>query len=106
MLLAPLLLLGLSNLSASETEPVFSGYISDSSHSCQATNNTPQSLERFKHNPQFFSPENASEGICLGLACAWLQAVVGQVDTRLLLNQRLQTCSRDSVQSWQYRNHS
>ena len=106
MLLAPLLLLGLSNLSASETKPVFSGYISDSSHSCQATDNTPQSLERFKHNTQFLSPENSSEGICLGLACAWLQAVVEQIDTHLLLSQRLQTCSRDSVQGWQHHNHS
>ncbi|WP_161787508.1 hypothetical protein, partial [Endozoicomonas numazuensis] len=106
MLLVPILLLVLSSLSANEIELVFSGYLSDSGSSCKVADNTPQPLECFKQNTRLLSSENASEGICLGLACAWLQAVVGQEDTRLLLSQRLHTCSRDSAQGWQYNNHS
>ena len=109
LLLLPLLLMP-PCLSASETEPVHSGYLNDMNRSCKAAHanndDTPQSLERFKHNTQWLSSENVSEGICLGLACAWLQAVVTKMDTRLLLSQRLQTCSLDSAQGWQYRNHS
>ena len=106
LLLVPVLLLMLSNLSASEAEPVYSGYFDDSRGLCRFTDNNPQALEHFKNNTRFIAAGNPSGGVCLGLACAWLQAVTGQGDTRLLLSQRLQTCSQESKQGWQSHNQS
>ncbi|WP_062266805.1 ParB N-terminal domain-containing protein [Endozoicomonas arenosclerae] len=64
--------------------------------------NAQQAFDYFKENTHFLSLTHSNEGLCLGLACAWLQAVLDQPDSRSRLKLRLETCSRNSKQGWRY----
>ena len=55
----------------------------------------------FRENSHFLrSLPDHSEGLCLGMACAYLQAALA--GTRPKLGKRLKTCSRNPQSGWHY----
>ena len=81
-----------------------STYSDDNECPYQAEENPQQAQEYFKNNTRFLSPADLDRGVCLGLACAWLQSVVSPPDTRYRLRQQLQTCSQNPQQGWHDQN--
>ena len=104
-LLLILLLIVDTHLHATEHNGPVSGYL----HDIHCPFNSPEySFHEYKNsalrsltaNTEFHAATISHKGLCLGLACAYLQAAVTQPDTRPLLSQRLQRCSQPQEQGW------
>ncbi|KEQ18279.1 hypothetical protein [Endozoicomonas numazuensis] len=85
-----------------------SGYLHSTNQICEASADHP-ALEHFQENSHYLLPptkkDSKKEGLCFGMACAYLQAALSEPDSRPTFSQRLQICSRPTETGWQYNNH-
>ena len=59
------------------------------------TSSKETSLDHLQYNSRYLiDPSSKNKGLCLGMACAYLQATLAKPDLRNLLGKRLKTCSQ------------
>ncbi|MGI9279005.1 MAG: ankyrin repeat domain-containing protein [Endozoicomonas sp.] len=90
----------LTALQVNAGSEVISRYLHDINQGCEASSDLP-ALEHFQENSRYLLPSSTkNEGVCFGMACAYLQAALSEPDSRPTLSQRLQACSRPPESGW------
>lgn len=86
------------------SEPVKSGYLHHlPDQTCDNTSATQDTWQQLEKNTVFLSPySDDDDGLCLGLACAYLQASLSTPNSRKQLSQSLVFCSQKANIGWDF----
>ena len=106
-----LLVLGFISLSTkthadrlTPTEPVKSGYLHHlPEKTCVDTSNSQETWQQLEKNTAFLNTfSDDDEGLCFGLACAYLQASLSTPNSREQLSEGLEVCSQKADVGWNF----